>query len=351
MERFSPEADRHSAGNDRQTAPPSPSQRPDQRGNVRGLYEEFPFPLNRNQYAFLQRYVFPHAPQQPARILDAGCGTGNMTVDLAARFPSADVVGIDFSEHSLAKARLLAEGRKLSNIGFVHHDLMEELSPSDSREGYDFAVSIGCLHHLPDPAAALRHIRAVLSDGAVLILGVYGKYGRLETEMRRTLFSLLREATGRTTADLIPLCDRLLSEPALRENGFYKLNVFLMPLRNPQRFASLVKQALRAKLGMRPSSDGIPSDISRADQYLHPLVLNWTAGEWLATIASAGLQVKHFIYEPGEAGMCMPRNPLSRIKDRDVRVLLEGMPPNSRYEALDLIFRPSMHIISCTPTS
>lgn len=318
---------------------------------VRELYEEFPFPLKGNHYDFVAKYIFPHAPVGPMKVLDAGCGTGNMTVELAKKFSSARVVGVDFSERSLAEARLLALRRSVSNVDFRHQDLMKEFPSGERMGGYDFAMSIGCLHHIPDPAIALRHIRAVLSREAVFILGVYGKYGRVETEMRRQLVDFLREATGRSTGDLIPVCKGILSEPALRENGFYKVNVFLMPLKNPRRFASLVKRFLLGKVGVGRLSESIPSDISRADQYMHPLVLSWTAGEWLKTIESAGFEVEHFIYDPAPAGMCVPYNATTRIRDRKLRLLLEGMSPNTRYEALELIFRPSMHIIACRPVS
>lgn len=39
-----------------------------------------------------------HAPlQNPRRILDIGCGTGRSTVQLARRFPNAQVIGVDLS--------------------------------------------------------------------------------------------------------------------------------------------------------------------------------------------------------------------------------------------------------------
>jgi trans-aconitate 2-methyltransferase len=43
--------------------------------------------------------------RSPARIVDLGCGTGNITAILTQRFPSADVLGVDSSAAMLAKAR------------------------------------------------------------------------------------------------------------------------------------------------------------------------------------------------------------------------------------------------------
>jgi trans-aconitate 2-methyltransferase len=41
----------------------------------------------------------------PARVVDLGCGPGNLTGLLARRWPGADVVGVDSSEQMIAEAR------------------------------------------------------------------------------------------------------------------------------------------------------------------------------------------------------------------------------------------------------
>ena len=42
--------------------------------------------------------------QAPARVVDLGCGPGNLTALLAARWPSADVLGVDSSPEMVARA-------------------------------------------------------------------------------------------------------------------------------------------------------------------------------------------------------------------------------------------------------
>ncbi len=46
----------------------------------------------------------------PARVVDLGCGAGNVTALLARRFANAQITGVDASEAMLAKARLAAPG-------------------------------------------------------------------------------------------------------------------------------------------------------------------------------------------------------------------------------------------------
>lgn len=54
----------------------------------------------------------------PRRILDLGCGPGNSTAVLAARYPDASITGMDSSPDMLAQARAL-----LPNVEFVQGDL------------------------------------------------------------------------------------------------------------------------------------------------------------------------------------------------------------------------------------
>lgn len=52
------------------------------------------------------------------RIVDVGCGPGNSTAVLAARFPDAHISGMDSSQDMLAKARSAMPG-----VEFIHGDL------------------------------------------------------------------------------------------------------------------------------------------------------------------------------------------------------------------------------------
>ena len=53
-----------------------------------------------------------------ANILVAGCGAGSEVIMLAKHYPHATIVGIDFSEKSIERARILAGNEKVKNIIF-----------------------------------------------------------------------------------------------------------------------------------------------------------------------------------------------------------------------------------------
>lgn len=154
---------------------------------VREQYEKYPYPDIDPQHQVPQMLVSGHlslmcdilwaGKKSPAglRVLDAGCGTGSPLVAMALAYPDADIVGVDFSETSLAKARQLARHRGVKNVRFYHLPI-EQLPELDKT--FDFVVSSGVLHHLPDPARGLKAIGRVLAPQGAVSVMVYGKYGR-----------------------------------------------------------------------------------------------------------------------------------------------------------------------------
>jgi len=100
-------------------------------------------------------------------VADLGCGTGNASELLAPHVES--IVAIDQSEPMLQAARQRLRGRK--NVRFAV-GAMDSLPLADA--GVDAAVCVLVMHHIADPAAALREIRRVLrkdrAGGVALIV-------------------------------------------------------------------------------------------------------------------------------------------------------------------------------------
>jgi demethylmenaquinone methyltransferase / 2-methoxy-6-polyprenyl-1,4-benzoquinol methylase len=103
------------------------------------------------------------------RVLDACCGTGDLAV--AARSRGADVVGLDFSEAMLERARA-----KSSEIEWIRGDVLA-LPFGDA--SFD-AVTVGFgVRNVDDLEAGLRELRRVLCPG--------GRVGILEITRPRGL--------------------------------------------------------------------------------------------------------------------------------------------------------------------
>ena len=103
---------------------------------------------------------------QGQRVLEIGCGRGDFSIWLAARYREAEVWGVDFSEAAIATAGARAR-ESLSRARFKVEDA-EELSFADS--SFDYVVSCECLEHVPRPERMAREIHRILKPGGQFIL-------------------------------------------------------------------------------------------------------------------------------------------------------------------------------------
>lgn len=100
-----------------------------------------------------------------ARVLEVGCGTGAQTTTLARNSPDAQIVAVDRSETSIARARDRVARARLANVQFHLADLFE--LPFETHSFDDVFVCF-VLEHLEDPAAALRVLRSLLKPGGTI---------------------------------------------------------------------------------------------------------------------------------------------------------------------------------------
>lgn len=108
------------------------------------------------------------------RILVAGCGA-NQAAILAKANPLASVLGIDLSGQAIAHHEHLKYVHKLHNLELLR--LAVEDVATLGRE-FDYIVSTGVLHHLPDPVAGLDALRRVLAPQGAISVMLYGKHRR-----------------------------------------------------------------------------------------------------------------------------------------------------------------------------
>jgi trans-aconitate 2-methyltransferase len=93
------------------------------------------------------------------RIVDIGCGPGNSTELLAARFPNAEILGFDSSPDMLTAAR-----KRLPNAKFVEADVTSWVP----EEPVDLLYANAVFHWVPDHLSVLAQLFETLAPGGVL---------------------------------------------------------------------------------------------------------------------------------------------------------------------------------------
>ena len=103
-------------------------------------------------------------PPTPASLLDVGCGTGSLSLVMAAL--GHDVTGIDLSPAMLTQARKKAAAAGL----LISFEIMDASSPDLTQKRFAAVICRHLLWSFPSPERVLRRWSTLLSPGGRLIL-------------------------------------------------------------------------------------------------------------------------------------------------------------------------------------
>ena len=176
----------------------------------------------------------------PTRIVDLGCGSGNVTARIAERWPGATVIGVDSSAEMLGVAR-----EKYRSIAWQE----AELGDWEAERPIELVYSNAALHWIGEHARLFPRLMNQVLPGGVLAVQMPRNFG----------------------APSHAICDELAMRPPWRE-----------------KLAHLVKRA-------PVSEPGVYYDLMRSrtssleiweTEYVQPLegerpVLEWIKGTWL----------------------------------------------------------------------
>ncbi|HEY5315091.1 MAG TPA: class I SAM-dependent methyltransferase [Pirellulales bacterium] len=121
--------------------------------------------------AWFSSMVMEHVPRdRPVRILDVGCGTGDLTASLAHSLPQATLTGLDISRANIeTAARLTSDPTIAKRLEFVCADYLSFQPP----EPFDLIISDGVLHLVHDPAEQLfAKLSTELARGGQLVFAI-----------------------------------------------------------------------------------------------------------------------------------------------------------------------------------
>jgi carbamoyltransferase len=164
-------------------------------GAVKAFYEETPFPnyqdhesvrslvekSRRGGYAHLLHQAIPFNTD----VLEVGCGTGQLTnfLGIACR----RIVGTDLCLNSLRLGEQFRAKHGLDRVVFVQMNLFRTAFRPAS---FDVILCNGVLHHTSDPYGGFGGLVPLLRPGGHIVIGLYNRFGRLLTELRRRVFRL-----------------------------------------------------------------------------------------------------------------------------------------------------------------
>jgi SAM-dependent methyltransferase len=100
-------------------------------------------------------YLLPHL-RPGLSLLDAGCGPGTLTADLARRVAPGQVIGIDVAAEAVAEAEARAREARVANLSFRVGDFR---SAGLAAGSFDVVHAHQVLQHLRDPVGALGEMR------------------------------------------------------------------------------------------------------------------------------------------------------------------------------------------------
>ena len=148
------------------------------------LYDSLINDVDYEKWADYYFSVFNRYGHKPCLGLDLGCGTGNLTLELAKR--GIEMTGVDLSEDMLMVAREKSEGQ---DILYLNQDMTEfELYGT-----VDFIVSsLDCINYITDKRDLLSVFRLVnnyLDPGGLFIFDINTRY-KLENIIGNNTFVL-----------------------------------------------------------------------------------------------------------------------------------------------------------------
>jgi trans-aconitate 2-methyltransferase len=203
--------------------------------------------------------------------VDAGCGSGRVTEELADRLPRGGVIAVDGSEAMVEKAK--------ERLGDRADYLVSDLVELELEEPVDLVFSTATFHWIGDHDALFRPLRAALKPGGRLVAQCGGQ-GNVAEHTRAIAAVAADPEYGRHLSGAKGLWNFASpeeTEPRLREAGFEDVRCWLQPKpvqpARPLEFISTV--TLGPVLDQLPEEKRRPFAEAVLEQEGEPLVLNY----------------------------------------------------------------------------
>lgn len=191
----------------------------------------------------------------PRTVVDLGCGAGASTAPLRARWPNADVLGLDTSPAMLDKARAAVPGAR-----FAEADVAAWVPTAP----VDLLFSNATLHWIADHATLLPRLMGFLAPGGVLAVQMPDNLDEPSHALMRAVAAeppfaeILRDAAG-ARAEILSFAgyhDALA--PAAAHVDLWR-TTYVHPLAGPEKIVEMVSST-----GLKPFVDPLDGEIRAA---------------------------------------------------------------------------------------
>ena len=162
--------------------------------------------------------------------LEVGCGTGALTSAILEVARPASVVATDSSEQFVAHARAALPDHRVQFLTATADELPAKAA------GYDVVASSLVLNFIPDPTAALRAMRSLAAEHAIVAACVWDYAGGMEFLRRFWDVAVELDPAARPydEGERFPICSPAGLEAAFGEAGFSRVGVEALEV--PTRF-------------------------------------------------------------------------------------------------------------------
>jgi 2-polyprenyl-3-methyl-5-hydroxy-6-metoxy-1,4-benzoquinol methylase len=284
------------------------------------FYEQYHFPgdrpIDHDGLIFLRKFTKAvetiSSRKNNVRVLDAGCGTGNTSISLAAQFKDIDFLGLDNSSSSLEKAKFNTKKRGLTNLKFRKWNL---LKPIPGNYKFDIVLCLGVLHHTGNMEKVLINLNKILNDSGVMFLWIYGKHGRYNHSLNMRLLRMLLE---------------LKPEP---ENKIDLAMEFATQTEKGQPLIDLIGKTKTDEMQM----NAFKSPVWIADQFLNPHEILIDMEELLQLTSRTGLKISRIL---GVEENISKRFFSEKLSERFLR-----LSKNKQLIAADLLLKPERYFV------
>lgn len=117
--------------------------------------------------AFAKR-VADLVPASPGKLIDLGCGPGDILIRVFRLTPRVSLYGLDGARAMIVLAQKRMEKEGLGEA--IHFILGDAKGLAFAPRSLDVVISNSLVHHLPDPRPFWREIRRVAKPGATIVI-------------------------------------------------------------------------------------------------------------------------------------------------------------------------------------